>query len=452
MEPTGWASTALLGPDQCLYWRSPHPFTGHHWGRGTYGWAVGTQPSWTTSTCCCPFTWRPSCTIEALNNRTNASEPQTEGQSSPQSTCKTLSPYRQIETPFLEPIVNLDFRRQTETSYSEGGWEIPIFVASDLDQDGQIWRWRSFYVEQNQRQTWLTTGDVQTGKRRPAATFYHFQYSTSCVSIFLVVKILLNFQPLCHHCLTHFGMVDRLEPSHSIIYTPLAFYYVSTHSPGPILPAASYGQRQHLSYPTITLSDQGTFFRHGFFTFSTPTRLDTSAYYTPSTGHFTAGPETYAATGSQEPVLQHPGPQGRGQPLHWNIWQPVPDLQGDLPRLRPQSLRFGPQISGDGYALTEMVNTPTIDGLLYDDRHGSRSSDAWWPPSFSPGYPELVLPVMEDSSTSRCLHVTWLFTFVADTPSRSARYGLCGLCSSDSSRASIRHCHTIYEDCRVTGL
>ena len=46
------------------------------------------------------------------------------------------------------------------------------------------------------------------------------------------------------------------------------------------------------------------------------------------------------------------------------------------PRLRPQSLRFGPQISGDGYALTEMVNTPTIDGLLYDDRHGSRSSDA----------------------------------------------------------------------------
>ena len=107
-------------------------------------------------------------------------------------------------------------------------------------------------------------------------------------------------------------MVDRLEPSNSIIYTPSAFYSVSTHPPGPILSAASYGQRQHLSYPTITLSDQGTFFRYGFFTFSAPTRLDTSAYYTPSTGHSTIGPETYAATGSQKPVLQYPGPQGRG--------------------------------------------------------------------------------------------------------------------------------------------
>ena len=53
-----------------------------------------------------------------------------------------------------------------------------------------------------------------------------------------------------------------------------------------------------------------------------------------------------------------------------------PDLQGDLPRLRPQSFRFRPENSGDGYALTEMVDTPTSDGLLHDDRHGSRSSDA----------------------------------------------------------------------------
>ena len=174
-------------------------------------------------------------------------------------------------------------------------------------------------MEQDQRHAWLTTCDVKSGKGCPAATFYHFQYLTSCVSLVLVVKVLLNFSRLFHHCLTHFGMVDRLEPSNPIIYTPSAFYYVSTHSPGPILSAASYGQRQHLSYPTITLSDQGTFFRHGFFTFSAPTRLDTSAYYTPSTGHSTIGPETYAATGSQKPVLQYPGPQGRGQPLHRNI-------------------------------------------------------------------------------------------------------------------------------------
>ena len=174
-------------------------------------------------------------------------------------------------------------------------------------------------MEQAQRQTWLTTCGVKTGKGRPTATSCHFQYPTSCVSLFLVVQVKLHISPLCHRCLTHFGTVDRLEFSNSIIYTPSAFYYVSTHSPGPILSAASHGQRPHLSYQTITLSDQGTCLRYGFFTVSAPTRLDTSVYSTPSTGHFTIGPETYAATGSQKPVLQHPGPQGRRQPLYGNI-------------------------------------------------------------------------------------------------------------------------------------
>ena len=111
-------------------------------------------------------------------------------------------------------------------------------------------------------------------------------------------------------------MVALLEPSNSTLSTPLAIYYVSPHSPGLILPAASYGPRWYLSYSTITLSDQGTTFRHGFFTFSAPTRPDISAFYTPSTGYFPIGPETYAAIGSQKPILQHPGPQGRRQPLH----------------------------------------------------------------------------------------------------------------------------------------
>ena len=241
-----------------------------------------------------------------------------------------------------------------------------------------------------------------------------------------------------------FGMVARLKPWTSTLYTPPAVYYVSPHSAWSILPTASYGPRQYLSYPTITLSNQGTVSRYGFFAFSAPTRPDISTFYTPSTGYFPIGPETYAAIGRQKPILQHPGPQGRGQPLHWRIWQPVPDFQGDLPGLRPQSFRFRPKNSGHGHASTEMVDTLTGDGFLHDDRHRSRSSDAWWPPSFSPGHFELVLPVMESSSTSRCLHVPWLSTFVADTPSRSTRHGLRCPSSSDSSRASIRHRHPIH--------
>ena len=147
MESTRWAATALLGPDQRLYWHCPHPFAGYSWGRGTYGWTFGNPSSWTTSPRCCPVTWSPPCTLEAFNHHTITSESQTESQSSPQSTCKTSSPTWQIQIPLLEPIVNLDLWRQTETSYFEGGREVSIFVAGDLDQDGQIGGRRSLYVE-----------------------------------------------------------------------------------------------------------------------------------------------------------------------------------------------------------------------------------------------------------------------------------------------------------------
>ena len=60
-------------------------------------------------------------------------------------------------------------------------------------------------------------------KRTSQATFYHFQYPTSFVSLFLVVNAMFNISPLCHHSLNHFRTVDRLEPLHSIIYTPSAF-------------------------------------------------------------------------------------------------------------------------------------------------------------------------------------------------------------------------------------
>ena len=46
--------------------------------------------------------------LPAPSKLSTTSEPQTEGQSSSQSTCKTSSPTRQIKIPFLEPIVNLD--------------------------------------------------------------------------------------------------------------------------------------------------------------------------------------------------------------------------------------------------------------------------------------------------------------------------------------------------------
>ena len=182
---------------------------------------------------------------------------------------------------------------------------------------------------------------------------------------------------------------------------------------------------------------------------SSSTGLDTSIYYTPSTGHPAIGFETYATIGSQKSVLQHLGTQGRRQPLHWNIWQPFPDLQSDLPRLRPQSFCFGLENRGDRYHSTKMVDTPSSHRLLHDDRYGPRSPDAWWSSPLSFGHLELVLSFLEDSPTPRCLHVSRVLTSCADTTSRSTWYGLCCTNSSDSSRASFRYGNEIYKNCRL---
>ena len=128
---------------------------------------------------------------------------------------------------------------------------------------------------------------------------------------------ILTRLPLCYRCLTHYCIVDHFEPFEPLLCTcRQLFYYVSPHSPGSILSAASHGQRPHLAHQTITLSDQSIFFRYGYLTVSLSTGLDTSIYYTPSTGHPAIGFETYATIGSQKSVLQHLGTQGRRQPLY----------------------------------------------------------------------------------------------------------------------------------------
>jgi hypothetical protein len=85
------------------------------------------------------------------------------------------------------------------------------------------------------------------------------------------------------------------------------FHYVSPHSPGSILFAASHGQRPHIAYQTITLSTQSTFFFCGYLTVPPSTGLDTPGHYAPSTSHPTTRFEAYAADGGHKPVLQHFG-------------------------------------------------------------------------------------------------------------------------------------------------
>ena len=115
--------------------------------------------------------------------------------------------------------------------------------------------------------------------------------------------------PPCYRCLTHYCTVEHLEPFELSLYTCCQlFYYVSPHSPGSILSSASHGQRPHLAHQTITLSHQSIFLRYGYLTVSSSTGLDTSIYYTPSTGHPTIGFETYATTCCQKSVLQYLGP------------------------------------------------------------------------------------------------------------------------------------------------
>ena len=256
--------------------------------------------------------------------------------------------------------------------------------------------------------------------------------------------------PLCHHCLTHPSTVDQLEPLDMLFY-PLCqrFYYVSTHPLGSILSATSHGQRPYLAHQTLPLPEQSTFLRDGNFAIPAPTGLDTSVYYTPSAGYPTIGFETYATACCQKSVLQHLGPSGGRQPLYGNIWQPLPNLQGDLPGLRPQSLCFRLENCGDGHYVATMVDTFTGLRLLHDDRYGSGSPDAWRPSPFFIGHLELVLPLLEDSPTPWRLHPSWVHTSGGDTPPRSTGHRLCCTHSSDSSRASIRHGNALYKDCHL---
>ena len=287
-------------------------------------------------------------------------------------------------------------------------------------------------------------------KEFTAETFHHLQNAAVYVSPFHVVKVYFHQLTTLLPFLTNYCTVEHLEPFDLSLYTcRQLFYYVSPHSPGSILSSASHGQRPHLAHQTITLSDQSIFFRYGYLTVSSSTGLDTSIYYTPSTSHPTIGFETYATIGSQKSVLQHFGTQGRRQPLHWNIWQPFPDLQSDLSRLRPQSFCFGLENRGDRYHSTKMVDTPSSHRLLHDDRYGPRSPDAWWSSPLSFGHLELVLSFLEDSPTPRCLHVSRMLTSCADTTSRSTWYGLCCTNSSDSSRASFRYGNEIYKNCSL---
>ena len=78
---------------------------------------------------------------------------------------------------------------------------------------------------------------------------------------------------------------------------------------------------------------------------------------------------------------------------------------------------FGPEDLGDGHNRTTLVNPPTVNRLLHDDRHGSRHSDIGRFTSFHPGHPQLVLPYVEDSPTLGCLHIPSILTSLIDTSS-----------------------------------
>ena len=82
-------------------------------------------------------------------------------------------------------------------------------MAGDLDQDGQIGGRRSLYVEQDQRQTWLTTGEAQTRKRCPNAPCNISNTQTPVYLFFLTSRYCFtsNYtfslsQPFWHGCST----------------------------------------------------------------------------------------------------------------------------------------------------------------------------------------------------------------------------------------------------------
>ena len=308
-------------------------------------------------------------------------------------------------------------------------------------------------MEQAQRQTWLTTCDVKTGKGLPTASFYHFQYTTSFVALHHVVNVKFNLSPLCHHCFTHFCTVDRLEPCifHYIHAFSLFIMSLRTH-------LDRYCQQRAMANDRISPTRRSR----------SPTRAPSSAT---GSSPFQRPPGwTPPSTTPHRPVILQldlkPMQQLAARNPYYNIL--TPKVAGNLSTETYDSLFQTFKVIYPDYARSHFVSdlkTVVTDTLLQRWSIHLQATDFYMMIDTDQGAQMLddlphslldilnwVLSIMEDSPTPRCLHVTRMYTFVADTPSRSTRYGLCGPYSSDSSRASIRYGNTIYQNCRLTPL
>ena len=89
-------------------------------------------------------------------------------------------------------------------------------MACDLDQDGQIRSRRSLDVEQDQRQTWLITCDVEMAKRIPLQRFT----TMTCNCICLTVSCSDCVVSLSYHYVTNVSPIHAppLSLNHLICY------------------------------------------------------------------------------------------------------------------------------------------------------------------------------------------------------------------------------------------
>ena len=209
-----------------------------------------------------------------------------------------------------------------------------------------------------------------------------------------------------------------------------------------ILFQSRHGPRSYISATTFKIPI-GKIYDHddGLSVSSTPW-VDSSWASTTQTHYFCVWPQANATTRGHQLILQHSRSPGRRPPFYTSIWRPVSNFKSDLPGL-PWKLQ-GIWSSDIG---CRHISTPLVDPSpearllpLHWHRPGNRTYTWWnaWPPRpYAAGLSQLVLPYVENSSTSQCLHCPLPDISMHYTSSRFPGHRLHGPSSSHTMRTSF---------------
>ena len=209
-----------------------------------------------------------------------------------------------------------------------------------------------------------------------------------------------------------------------------------------ILFQSRHGPWSYISTDALKIPVEKIYNNDDCLSVSSPPWVDPSWAPTTPTRYFCVWPQADATTCGDQPILQHSRSSCRKPPFYIGIWWLVSNFESDLPGLRRNLLGIWSSDIGCRYISTPLVDPSPETRLLPIHRHrpGNRSHtwwNSWSSKSYVAGLSQLVLPYLENSSTSRCLHYSLTDISMHYASSRLPGHRLHGPRSSHTMRTSF---------------